>query len=134
MVEVGAGEHHPRSWKKRLACKLGHVQLSGKAVRGRKPAYPPTAIVTPASTLLIIPAAIPEMLHICTMRSAAMLAAPFGALKPDKCGQLAPVDRIEPAMFRADRHEAILSQSARERKQKIAYQTGIWALFRCRDL
>jgi hypothetical protein len=32
-------------------------------------------------------------------------------------------------MFRADRHEAILSQSSRERKRKIAYQTGIWSLF-----
>ncbi len=47
-----------------------------------------------------------------------MLAASLGAAEADEVGQLAPVDRVEPAMFTRDRHNPILNHRAQERKQK----------------
>ena len=94
MVEMRAGEHDLCTQRHHLARQLNHAQLLGKAIRREKPPHPPTAIVAPAPALLIIPAAVAKMANLHAMRPAAVLTLSFGTLKPDKGGQLAPVDRV----------------------------------------
>ena len=94
MVEVRAGQHHPRARWRHITCKLYHTQLFRKAVGRGGPTQPPTTIVAPAPALLVIPAAVAKMPNLHAMRSATVLTPSFGTLKPDKGGQLAPVDRV----------------------------------------
>lgn len=51
--------------------------------------------------------------------AAAMLPAPLCAPEPDQVGQLAPVDRMEPAIFGRDRHDEFMSWPRAERKREL---------------
>jgi len=59
--------------------------------------------------LLIEPATVAEVYDVTAMWASALLTAPFGTLKTDHFRELMPVDRIEPALFGADRHGGILN-------------------------
>ncbi|MGI3903085.1 MAG: hypothetical protein ACRYGP_30445 [Janthinobacterium lividum] len=61
--------------------------------------------VTPPLGLIIPPAAVTKVQHHAPVWPAAGLAPTLGPPKPDRGRQLAPVDRIEPAVVPADRHE-----------------------------
>ncbi len=104
MIEVRAGQHDAGGRQHRLTGQFGQAQLPRHALRRCQPAHAPAAIVAPAAPLLVIPAPVAQMPHPCAMRPAAMLTAPLGTLETDKGRKLAPVDRVEPAMVRTDRH------------------------------
>ena len=61
-------------------------------------------VVTPSMTGGVEPASIRQTANICPMRPAAALANPAGTLEARMPAGLRPVDRIEPAQFRSDRH------------------------------
>jgi hypothetical protein len=63
-----------------------------------------TATVAPDLVLLVPPPAIAKMPNRPPVRTPAALAASLGPLKPDHGRQLRPIDRIEPAVLRTDRH------------------------------
>ena len=79
----------------------------------------PSPPVPPMPVIGVPPATVAEVEDAGAMRTPAMLATAFGAAEPDQPRQLGPIDRVEPAMFRHDRHSRILNQRRRERKQKI---------------
>ena len=84
------------------------TQRSAMAIApGARIAIPPNAVGTG------------ELGSVETMRTPATLATPLGANEADEVGDLGPVDRVEPAMFRADWHEVILNHCIQERKGKI---------------
>ena len=91
-------------------------QLVGRWQAAKPPALP----VAPVSGVLVPPDTIAEVEHVVAVRATAMLAAPLGAAETDEGGQLAPIDRIEPAMFARDRHDDSMSQDRQERKRKTA--------------
>ena len=69
--------------------------------------------------LLIEPASVTEVDDVMTVWASTSLAAALRALKADNGGKLAPVDRIEPALLRADRHGGHLNHQRQERKGKM---------------
>ena len=71
--------------------------------------------VTPPMSLVIPPAAITEVQHHAPVRPAARLAPALGTPKPDRGRQLAPVDRVKPAVVPADRHGEGRSEPAEQR-------------------
>ena len=106
MVQVRARGVHPGG-----ADDCGDV-----AIRYSDATSPP---VPPVPAIGVPPATVAEVEDASAMRTPAMLATAFGAAEPDQPRQLGPIDRVEPAMFRHDRHRRILNQRRRERKQKI---------------
>lgn len=73
----------------------------------------------PTHGIGIPPATIAKMGDPTHMRPRAVLAARAGPIEPDHVRQLAPVDRVKPAVFRADRHLDSMSQPMAERKQNL---------------
>ncbi len=73
----------------------------------------------PTHGIGIPPATIAKMCDPTHMRPRAVLAARAGPIEPDHVRQLAPVDRVKPAVFRADRHLDSMSQPMAERKQNL---------------
>lgn len=61
-----------------------------------------------------------KLRDVTSVRTMTMLTAATGTLEPNDPADLRPVDRIEPAMFRTDRHERILNHCGAERKEKMA--------------
>ena len=55
----------------------------------------------------------PRWLHNLAMRPAADLAAPLGPDEPDPVADLRPVDRVEVAQLRLDRHGRVPAQASR---------------------
>lgn len=99
VIEMGAGQHDPCRADEREDVVAG----------GSNPASP---AIAPDTTARIPPPPVAQMYDDLPMRSVAMVAAPLGAREAHELRQFAPVDRIEPAMFGADRHETmILSHS-----------------------
>ncbi len=70
---------------------------------------PPTARRAPASRLGVPPSPVAEVRDEAAMRPRTMFAAGAGAAEPDRIRHLLPVDRIEPAVFGADRHRDSMS-------------------------
>ncbi len=58
----------------------------------------------PPHSVLVPPSSVAEVDHHAPVRLAAPLAPAGGAEEPDRQGQLAPVDRVEPAVVPPDRH------------------------------
>ena len=58
----------------------------------------------PALHVLIPPAAVAEVQNLVPVWPAAALAPAFGTAEPDRRRQLAPVDRVEPAVAGEDGH------------------------------
>jgi len=78
----------------------------------------PFALVrSPARRIGVPPASIAEMCDPPKVRPTALLAAPAGTLEPDRARQLLPVDRVEPAIFGADRHRISMSHATGLGKQ-----------------
>ena len=73
----------------------------------------------PTHGIGIPPATIAKMGDPTHMRPRAVLAARAGPIEPDHVRQLAPVDRVKPAVFRADRHLDSMSQPMAERKRNL---------------
>ena len=109
MIEMCTGQHHPRD----------------PYLRQRYPrnGNPPTGARPPASTGRIPPTPVSQMRHALQMRAAATFATATGSVEPDRSRQLRPVDRIEPAIFRTDRHADSMSRPGKKRKRKPARPT-----------
>ena len=108
VVEMRAGQRHARPAERQGRRDAGEARLrvdhGGGA--GQCP-YPPAPAVPPAGAGVVPPSSVAEMHDVATVRPAAMLALPLGAVEADQRGQLAPVDRVEPAMFACDRHDPL---------------------------
>lgn len=81
MVEVRAGDIDPRDADDRREITI-------------RRAHPASAPIAPVPAIGVPPSAVAQVEHPCTVRTPAMLAAPFGAAKADQPRQLGPVDRI----------------------------------------
>ena len=77
------------------------------------------AVGPPASGSRIPPAPVAEMRDEPKMRPRAAFTSRTGPVEPDRIGQLLPVERIEPAVLGADRHDDSMSQSGLEQKGKF---------------
>ena len=120
VVQVRAGEHDARDPQRGGRVDAGEARLRACQLhRCGQTANPPALPVAPACGVLVPPHPIAEMQHVAAVRATAMLAAPLGAAEADKGRQLAPVDRVKPAMFARDRHDDSMSHDRAERKQKI---------------
>lgn len=105
MVQMRAGQDHARDRKtcgRGDACEAGLSLLKG--VGWRQLAHSPAMAVAPGASLCIPPGAVTEMRDVLPVRAAAALAAALGSGEADQVRQLAPVDRVEPAVLRRDRH------------------------------
>ena len=92
MVKMRGRQHDPG----RPLCK----QI-GRAGAGTAP----SPAGAPAPRLRIQPTPVGQAGHRLPVRSPARLAAPASPAEPDGPAQLGPVDRVEPAQLRADRHQ-----------------------------
>jgi len=92
VVEMRAGEHDISG---------AHAGERHRAASHRDAA---AVAVAPAGRGAVPPATVAEMRDMAAMRPAAALAARAGAYEADGTRHLRPVDRVEPAVFGADRH------------------------------
>lgn len=106
MVEMRAGEYH-----------LGDPHRTKLDPGSDRDA--PAAIAPPAARLAIPPAPIAEMRDTAQMGPPALFTARAGAVKTHGRRQLLPVNRIEPAVFGADRHADSMSQPQAEQKGNL---------------
>ena len=85
-----------------------NARLSGRrsSVRSLQARHGPSPAVPPGVPLFIPPSAVSEVLNRLAVGPVAMFAPALRTPKPDRGRQLAPVDRVEPAMLLADRHGA----------------------------
>lgn len=113
VIEMRAGQHDPR-----------HPHLRQRNPQRRDPA---TLGRSPASPLAIPPTPVAQMRHALQMRTTAALATTTRAVKADRCGQLRPVDRIEPAVFGTDRHDDSMSRPNRKGKRKPRCATASYS-------
>jgi len=74
------------------------------------------SIGTPALRFRIPPPPVAEMGHTAKMRTSAPLTARAGTLETNRLRYLLPVDRVEPSVLRADRHDDSMSHASPERK------------------
>jgi len=83
----------------------------GGAHRSQREAAPdpgdPTAVRSPDLRPRIPPAPVAEMRNVAAVRAGAAFALGAGAAEADRRGQLAPVDRVEPAVVGTDRHRRL---------------------------
>ena len=107
VVQMRARDIHPRGANDRRDIAIRYADATS-------PPVPPMPVIG------VPPATVSEVEDARAMRTPAMLAPALGAAEPDQPRQLGPIDWVEPAMFRHDRHRRILNQRRRERKQKIA--------------
>jgi hypothetical protein len=91
MIEMGAGQHDAG----------GARETRDVAVRL---AYPPPPTIAPVQPRAIPPAPIAEMHDTRAVRPSAMLTFAPCPAKADRVAQFTPVNWIEPAMLRGDRH------------------------------
>ena len=80
------------------------ASLLDVAVRRAHTAHQSAVTIAPTFDVFVPPAAIAEVRDRAAMRPAAALAPSLGASEPDRGRQLAPIDRIEPAVVPVDRH------------------------------
>ena len=79
-----------------------HLEISSWSTGSDPPPLP----VPPGLSPLIPPAAITKMADGPAVGAAAPLTLTFGPAEPDHSRELRPVDGVEPAVLRADRHPA----------------------------
>lgn len=96
VVEMASREEHPR--------RAEAGQTRGRGGRAERGEDTPSA-AAPDLALLIPPPTVAEMIDELAMRPPALFTAAVGAGEADHGGELRPVDGIEPAMLRADRHQ-----------------------------
>lgn len=112
VVEMRAGEHDARDEQPRRRLEPGEHELFALDRVGmpERADTPPPAIA-PDAAIVIPPPAVAEVPDRAPMRTGAMLAAAPGAAEPDEARQLAPVDRVQPAVLGRDRHEGDFGSS-----------------------
>nr|GFD40894.1 hypothetical protein [Tanacetum cinerariifolium] len=118
MVQVCAREEYARDGHRGGRADASEPGLRACQVHRRGQANPSAPPIAPACHILVPPDPIAEVQHVAAVWATAMLATPFGAAEADDGRQLAPINRIEPAMFARDRHDDSMSQLGVERKQK----------------
>jgi hypothetical protein len=104
VIEVGGGEYDPGAWKRRDDRRSVEAELLGQPLGREGHPYPAAPAVTPAATLFIVPTTITYVLDILPMRPATLLAPPPSAPETHYRREFAPINRIKPAVLRADRH------------------------------
>ena len=116
LVEMGGGEDDigRRQGQRCKACQ-SRLQSNKAGREGQCPRATAT-VVTPALAGHVPPQSVGSDDHPFSVRSPATLAAAAGAIEADHLRQLAPVDRVEPALVRADRRKDSMSHWAREQK------------------
>lgn len=85
----------------------------GQQIDGAGEAREPPSPVTPAASLYVPPASVAEVAHHTPVRSSADVAASTSSAEADGDRQLAPVDRVEEAVFVPDRHGAKIGRIKR---------------------
>ena len=121
MVQVGACQNDTSGADHRGSTDAGEPGLYALQYDGcRQVTDPPPLPIPPTSRILIPPAPIAEVENVLPVRTPAMLAAPLGTGEPDKVGQLAPIDRVEPAMFACNRHRKALIRVSEDWKRKAS--------------
>ena len=90
----------------------GRAGALQQAVGWLQAADPLAGPVTPPMGLFVPPAPVPKVQDHAPVWPAAGLAPTFGTAEADRGRQLAPVDRIEPAVVPADRHGENLGSAA----------------------
>ena len=103
---MGAGKADPGDGERRIVGEFDQTKLveQGRGGRCRQARQTTSAIVAPDAGIVVEPAAVAEVNDVASVRPATAFAASFGTVEPDHGGQLAPVDRIEPAHGGTDRH------------------------------
>ena len=122
-----AGEHDARDQEPRRRVKPGEhellalddVGMPGGAHTSPLPIAPDPAVIVP-------PHAVAEVADATPMRTPAALAPALGAAEPDEARQLAPVDRIKPAVFGGDRHEDDSDSSGKGTEGEISGSPRLW--------
>jgi hypothetical protein len=106
MIEMRAGQHH-----------IGRADAGEvDAIADRDPPPPRRP---PAPGACIPPAPVAEMCDEAPMRPRAAFAARAGTTEADRVRHLRPVDRIQPAVFGADRHRDSMSHARVEEKRNL---------------
>lgn len=95
VVQMGGGENH-----------LGAQFVIGFWGKGHLPPDFPALAITPDLLPDVPPPPVTHVANDLAMRPAALFTASPGSLEPHILADLWPVDRIEPAMLRSDRHQA----------------------------
>lgn len=96
VIQVGTGQIHPGGIARRVGWDcLGRCQLQLAALAA-----------APGLRHLIPPAPVPQVADQLAVGAATAFAAAFGPPEADHLGELHPVDWVEEAVFRADRHDA----------------------------
>ena len=114
VVEVRAGEHHARDEQLRRGLEPGeHELLALDRVGMPERAHATTVPVPPDPAIIVPPHAVAQVTDAPPVRTPAAFAPALGASEPDEARQLAPVDRVKPAMFGSDRHEGDSDSSTR---------------------
>ena len=110
MVEMRAGQDHTCDRKTR---GRGHAYKAGLFRLKRKGpwqlAHPLATTIAPSVSLGIPSCAVAQVRDILPVWAATVLTAALGTREADHLGQLAPVDRVKPAVLRSDRHGLSLS-------------------------
>jgi len=105
VVQMRAGQDHARDRKTWGRGDAGEVGLDFlESLRWRQLADPSALAIAPSAPLCIPPGTVAQVRDVLPVRSAAALAAPLSAREADEVRELAPVDGIEPAVLRRDRH------------------------------
>jgi len=105
-----------------IKVRAGQDDIGHPDRRQREPGLhrdPLATVGPPAPDIGIPPASVAKMDDAPQMRPAAPLAPSTGTIEPDRLGQLPPVDRVEPAVLGADRHDDSMSHPPGKRKRII---------------
>lgn len=92
-----------------VAYEAGLLRLERMAWRQLPQA--PAVAIAPGASLRGPPGAISQVRDVLPVRPAAVLATALRAGEADHLGQLAPVDGVQPAVLRSDRHKRSLCQT-----------------------
>jgi hypothetical protein len=100
MVEMGGRQNDVRA--------EGRVQTTPSEAMQRSAA--PT---DPLAAVLVIPCAVAKVMHLAPVRTPAPLATTFGTFEADHSRELRPVNRVQVAELRTDRHQAVFRKEHR---------------------
>ena len=85
VIEVGAGEYHPRGRWQGGHCEIIETQLARlHQTWRRKTSYPPSPIIPPLVALLVKPSSVTEMIDALAVWTSTPLAATSGSAKADR--------------------------------------------------
>lgn len=116
LVEMGRSEHDKgRGQGRGGEASQRRLPRSKLGQFGQRPRLP-AAVVAPALFVGVPPQALRSDDNVTSVWSPAVLATTPGAIEADNLRQLSPVDRVEPTLAGADRHDDSMSHLAEEQK------------------